>query len=87
MARRTTRLAMLQPIKAGPRDVTIGCSVDQVPVATPVDTQHEKAENPEIAPRVRCFAPAGIASVWSKTKPYFASFSISFSTMLVGTSS
>ena len=63
--------------------VTATSSASQWRNATTVGTK----KNPEIAPRVCCLAPAEIAGVGSKTKPYFASFSINFSTMPAGTSS
>jgi hypothetical protein len=44
-------------------------------------------KSPEIAPRAFRIALAGAASAMLEPKPYFASFSISFSTMLAGTSS
>jgi hypothetical protein len=44
-------------------------------------------KSPEIAPGLFCIALAGAAGAKEEPKPYFASFSISFSTMLAGTSS
>jgi hypothetical protein len=51
------------------------------------DTMPIHTNNPEIAPRVVWFALPEIASALSEARPYFASFSINFSTMLAGTSS